>query len=105
MERFVEIDRPTGKGLYTFRFFVGSGKVWLLTNQPIRLPGLPLDFARDGLRDGEPFDRLRAMSCIEGPVEPKPGVCSGLILSGAFYLDLKNRGLAPSNVSNFERRF
>jgi hypothetical protein len=31
-----------------------------------------------------------------------PGVCSGLILSGAFYPYLKNWGLAPSNVSNFE---
>jgi hypothetical protein len=31
-----------------------------------------------------------------------PGVCSGSILSGAFYPYLKNWGLAPSNVSNFE---
>ncbi|MDO9124204.1 MAG: hypothetical protein Q7V12_07245, partial [Deltaproteobacteria bacterium] len=36
-------------------------------NQPIRLPGLILR-----LRSGQ-----------------APGVCSGLILSGAFYLDLK----------------
>jgi hypothetical protein len=41
-------------------------------NQPIRLPGLSLDFARDG-----------------GLVEPKPGVCSGLILSGVFGPDLR----------------
>jgi len=40
-----------------------------MKNQPIRLPGL------------------------------KPGVCSGLILSGAFLPRFKNRGLAPSNVS------
>jgi hypothetical protein len=41
-------------------------------NQPIRLPGLSLDLARDGEL-----------------AEPKLGVCSGLILSGAFYPDLK----------------
>ena len=41
-------------------------------NQPIRLPGLSLDLARDGEL-----------------AEPKPGVCSGLILSGAFYPDSK----------------
>ncbi len=29
----------------------------------------------------------------------KPGVCSGLILSGALNGRFKNRGLAPSNVS------
>jgi len=53
----------------------------LLKNQPIRLPGLSLDFARDGEL-----------------IEPKPGVCSGLILSGAFHPD-SIIGLAPSNVS------
>jgi len=42
----------------------------------LRLPGLFLDFAHDG----EPFDRLRAMSYIEWPAEPRFGVCSGLVL-------------------------
>jgi hypothetical protein len=59
--------------------------LFLGTNQPIRLPGLSLDFALDG----EPFGRLRAMSCVEWLIEAKPGVRSGLILSDAFCPDLK----------------
>jgi hypothetical protein len=65
--------------------FVRPLLVFLKKNQPIRLPGLSLDLARDG----EPFDTLTALSCIEWPAEPKSGVCSELILSGAFYPDLK----------------
>jgi hypothetical protein len=42
----------------------------LLKNQPIRLPGLSLDFARDG----EPFGRLRATSSVEWLIEPKARV-------------------------------
>ena len=48
-------------------------------------PSTPRSDARD-----KPFDKLRALNLSKG---------SGLILSGAFYPDLKNRGLAPSNVS------
>ncbi len=50
----------------------------LLSNQPIRLSGLSLDFARDG----EPFGRLRAVSCVEWPAEPKPGVWSACLPAG-----------------------
>ena len=32
VERFVEIARSIEKGLYTLRFFVRSGSVWLRTN-------------------------------------------------------------------------
>jgi len=66
-----------------------QGQRGVSQNQPIRLPGLSFGFARDGSRDG-------------ALAEPKPGVClstssrpraqprgSGLILSGAFYPDLK----------------
>jgi len=49
-------------------------------------PDLSLDFARDGLRDGE-------------LAEPKVGACSGLILSGASLLYFQMWGLAPSNGS------
>jgi hypothetical protein len=49
-----------------FRSFQGRGQ-GVGRNQPIRLPGLILQ-----LRSGQ-----------------APGVCSGLILSGAFYPDLK----------------
>jgi len=50
----------------------------------LRLPVLPLDFARDGLRDSE-------------LAEPKARVCSGLILSGAFLPRLQRWGLGPPN--------
>jgi hypothetical protein len=50
----------------------------LLKNQPIRFPGLSLDFARDG----EPFGRLRATSSVEWLIEPKPGVCSACLPVG-----------------------
>jgi hypothetical protein len=36
VERFVGIDRSTEKGLYALRFFVRSGRVWLLTNQILK---------------------------------------------------------------------
>ena len=36
MERFVEIDRLTTKGLHALRFFVRSGRVWQLTNRILR---------------------------------------------------------------------
>jgi hypothetical protein len=39
----------------------------------LRLPGLFLDF----IRDGEPFGRLRAMSCVEWLPEPKAWACLG----------------------------
>ena len=43
------------------------------------VPGLSLDFTRDG----EPFGRLRAMSCVEWLAEPKDWVCLRLELSRA----------------------
>ena len=46
----------------------------------LRLSGLSLDFTRDGFWEGEPFDRLRAMSCVEWHAEPKAEACSGLTL-------------------------
>ena len=52
----------------------------------LRLPGLSLDFARDGSRDGE-F------------AEPKAWACSGLTLSGSSLPRLKRRGLAQPNGS------
>jgi hypothetical protein len=49
-------------------------------NQPIRLPGLILRLRSGQAARGMPLDKLKAPSTPRG---------SGLILSGAFYPDLK----------------
>lgn len=49
------------------------GRAWEVNPS---IPRLSLGFARDD----EPFGRLRAMSRVEWPAEPKDWVCSGVTL-------------------------